>query len=621
MAEYESIHGTRVRYLSSDPTLTESSTEGQVWYNSTSGTNKVLSQIKAWSSSGSLNTARKELAGAGTQTATLAFGGNSGPPSPASTVTEEYNGFSWSEQNDLNTGRRFLAGAGTTSAGLAFGGRLGPGSSTGETEEYNGTSWAEQNDLNTPRQMLSGCGIQTSALAFGGTTTASGATEEYDGTSWTTSPGSMNTARRYLAGVGIQTAALAFGGRTPSEPQMNNSEEYDGSSWTAGNTLNTGRRYLAGAGIQTAASGFGGSTDAAGYQTATEEYDGVSWTNSSASLSTGRNLLSGSGTLYAGLAFGGNSGPPATGVTEEYNSNINAITQSAWSSGGSASSSARNRALGGTQTAAFMSGGYNGANSQTRATEEYNGSSWTSGGDLSPQGNPDGGTYSGAACGTQTAGLFSGGSSQGSTDYYFNVSYEYDGSSWGSPATWTAPGLNGIQLFGTQTAAVNAGGSRPGQPLDRNYEYDGSSWTTGTTLPEGKRSGGQSGILTAGVIFGGSNPGLSPSSPSSTFHYDGTNWTAGGTMNFGSNGGQSSTASSTDTISYQGSDGSSDTGRSQLYNGTAWAIDATAATVTSSLRSGAGTSGAALSAGGSPNAVQEYEGGTEVVTASTLTTS
>ena len=575
MAEYESIHGTRVRYLSSDPTLTESSTEGQVWYNSTSGTNKVLSQIKAWSSSGSLNTARKELAGAGTQTATLAFGGNSGPPSPASTVTEEYNGFSWSEQNDLNTGRRFLAGAGTTSAGLAFGGRLGPGSSTGETEEYNGTSWAEQNDLNTPRQMLSGCGIQTSALAFGGTTTASGATEEYDGTSWTTSPGSMNTARRYLAGAGIQTAA----------------------------------------------SGFGGSTDAAGYQTATEEYDGVSWTNSSASLSTGRNLLSGSGTLYAGLAFGGNSGPPATGVTEEYNSNINAITQSAWSSGGSASSSARNRALGGTQTAAFMSGGYNGANSQTRATEEYNGSSWTSGGDLSPQGNPDGGTYSGAACGTQTAGLFSGGSSQGSTDYYFNVSYEYDGSSWGSPATWTAPGLNGIQLFGTQTAAVNAGGSRPGQPLDRNYEYDGSSWTAGTTLPEGKRSGGQSGILTAGVIFGGSNPGLSPSSPSSTFHYDGTNWTAGGTMNFGSNGGQSATASSTDTISYQGSDGSSDTGRSQLYNGTAWAIDATAATVTSSLRSGAGTSGAALSAGGSPNAVQEYEGGTEVVTASTLTTS
>ena len=140
MAEYESIHGTRVRYLSSDPTLTESSTEGQVWYNSTSGTNKVLSQIKAWSSSGGLNTARKELAGAGTQTATLAFGGNSGPPSPASTVTEEYNGFSWSEQNDLNTGRRFLAGAGTTSAGLAFGGRLGPGSSTGETEEYNGGS-------------------------------------------------------------------------------------------------------------------------------------------------------------------------------------------------------------------------------------------------------------------------------------------------------------------------------------------------------------------------------------------------------------------------------------------------------------------------------------------------
>jgi hypothetical protein len=45
MAEYESIHGTRVKYLSSDPTL-DSSTEGQVWYNSTSGVNKSLVQLK-----------------------------------------------------------------------------------------------------------------------------------------------------------------------------------------------------------------------------------------------------------------------------------------------------------------------------------------------------------------------------------------------------------------------------------------------------------------------------------------------------------------------------------------------------------------------------------------------
>ena len=80
MAEYESIHGTRVRYLSSDPTL-DSSTEGQVWYNSTTGTNKVLSQIKAFSSTANYpETTFGTVGGAGTQTAGLVFGGrNPGP--------------------------------------------------------------------------------------------------------------------------------------------------------------------------------------------------------------------------------------------------------------------------------------------------------------------------------------------------------------------------------------------------------------------------------------------------------------------------------------------------------------------------------------------------------------
>ena len=40
MATYEEIHGKRVETFSSDPTL-DSSYEGQVWFNSTSGTLKT----------------------------------------------------------------------------------------------------------------------------------------------------------------------------------------------------------------------------------------------------------------------------------------------------------------------------------------------------------------------------------------------------------------------------------------------------------------------------------------------------------------------------------------------------------------------------------------------------
>ena len=57
-----------------------------------------------------MNTARKEFGGAGTQTAALAFGGRFPPGDTA--LTEQYDGTSWTEVNDLNTARRNLGGAG-----------------------------------------------------------------------------------------------------------------------------------------------------------------------------------------------------------------------------------------------------------------------------------------------------------------------------------------------------------------------------------------------------------------------------------------------------------------------------------------------------------------------------
>jgi hypothetical protein len=61
-------------------------------------------------------------------------------------------------------------------------------------------------------------------------TAATAATEEYDGTSWTAG-GSLGTARYQLGGAGIQTAALGFGGY--STVTTGATEEYDGSTWTA----------------------------------------------------------------------------------------------------------------------------------------------------------------------------------------------------------------------------------------------------------------------------------------------------------------------------------------------------------------------------------------------------
>jgi hypothetical protein len=66
MTTYNELAGLRVNYLGSDPTL-NTGNEGQVWYNSTTGTLRALVQLKAWSAAGNLSTAvRYASAGAGT---------------------------------------------------------------------------------------------------------------------------------------------------------------------------------------------------------------------------------------------------------------------------------------------------------------------------------------------------------------------------------------------------------------------------------------------------------------------------------------------------------------------------------------------------------------------------
>ena len=76
MTTYNEIAGRRVNFLSSDPTYVEYSSDGQVWYNSSTETLKSWLPVGTWSAGGNLNTARGEnVGGAGTQSASLAFGG------------------------------------------------------------------------------------------------------------------------------------------------------------------------------------------------------------------------------------------------------------------------------------------------------------------------------------------------------------------------------------------------------------------------------------------------------------------------------------------------------------------------------------------------------------------
>jgi hypothetical protein len=135
MAEYKGIKGFKVQYLSADPS---NPIIGQTWYNSTSKDLKYtgVTTAGAWATGNNMATARYGLAGAGLQTATVAFGGYKNPNTNAG-ATEEYDGSTWTTNpTGLNTAREDLGGAGTQTAALAFGGVTTVG--TGVTEEYDG---------------------------------------------------------------------------------------------------------------------------------------------------------------------------------------------------------------------------------------------------------------------------------------------------------------------------------------------------------------------------------------------------------------------------------------------------------------------------------------------------
>jgi hypothetical protein len=66
----------------------------------------------------------------------------------------------------MGTGRHYLAGAGTQTAGLAFGGYAS--NVTNATEHYDGSAWTAGGNMGTARYSLAGAGTQTAGLAFGG---------------------------------------------------------------------------------------------------------------------------------------------------------------------------------------------------------------------------------------------------------------------------------------------------------------------------------------------------------------------------------------------------------------------------------------------------------------------
>ena len=509
-----------------------------------------------FSTSGAMNTGRAQMGAAGTQTAALAATGMIEPTPTDVGNVEEYNGSTWSEETNVSTNRYALGGTGIQTAAVIAGGRLGPGTWSAVTEEYDGTSWTNSGNLNQTKTLMAAMtGTQTAAVAFGGDgnppTTALNDLTFYDGTSWTET-GNLPAANRNAGSSGPQTSSILFGGLSPSETAnsflfdgttfsatasmgsatylmasaarasnnntalsmggyggsayVSRTEEYNfsttvttGAAWSSGGSMNTSRSYMAGLGTRPASLAAGGSTSSPGLnQTAnSEEYDGTSWSEGN-NLGTARVGLGGAGSQTSSIAAGGRTPSDVDAAnSEEYNG-------TSWTATPSLSTGRRYVAgFGASETAAVVVGGTvggaPGAGTKQTATEEYNGSSWTSGGAMNTAKT---GT-DGNSVGTETAGLYITGNA--------GVE-EYNGTTWSevNDLQRPAPG-NGGGACGVQTSALFAGAAA----YETKTEiYDGTSFKTTASLGTGRAYSGGSGASSAtGTIFGGRN---SPSSPRTT---------------------------------------------------------------------------------------------------------
>ena len=232
----------------------------------------------------------------------------------------------------------------------------------------------------------------------------------------------------------------------------------------------------------------------------------AAWSSANASPVAKRSGGS-AGTQTANVIFSGSTPTGSINVTGEYDGTN-------WTTSGVYGNSSYALSGFGIQTAAIGIGGMTPPGS-VPTPFEYDGSTWTA--------TP--GTGTGAACtgaaGTTAAGLKFGGSVTPPFANVTNASEEWNGSSW----TASPGNLNTSRAylggFGTQTAALGAGGYKPAQATEAET-YDGSTWTATTALPTARMMAGCSGTQTAAFYFGGSSPGHTGTG----IVFDGTNWAA-----------------------------------------------------------------------------------------------
>ena len=204
---------------------------------------------------------------------------------------------------------------------------------------------------------------------------------------WASGNNMVGTPVRAFQSTGSATSAVANGGVT-STAHVNQTEEWNGTSWSTGNTSATAGYSRCGFGIQTAAVFLGGQQGPSTIYNTIEEYDGTNWTTSPGTLAQPTRSARGTGTQTAGIFASGSTGDPPTKLSQSYTYNGTCVAAT------NSLPAARDNALAGgtSQTSMLLYGGDNGGVQSN--TYSWDGSCWTAVNSLNTAGYNGAGTFS-----------------------------------------------------------------------------------------------------------------------------------------------------------------------------------------------------------------------------------
>ena len=234
-----------------------------------------------------------------------------------------------------------------------------------------------------------------------------------------------------------------------------------------------------------------------------------------------------------------------------------------WSSGGTMNTATLRGGGVGTQTASLSIAGVISPNTVSGKTESYNGTAWTELGDLNTT------RYIGNfVFGTQTAAIGAGGATAGPGTPTVAVVEQWNGSAWTEVGDLNKAKAQGGGSGTTSGGLIFGGFTFPGSPptfavLAETETWNGSAWTEVNDLNAVRytNTGSKGGSSTASITFGRAT------SPTAIVeNWDGTNWTEVGDLNSGreSIGGS---GTSTDGLGFGGTP---NTTKTEAYNGTSW---------------------------------------------------